>query len=245
MIFGKLWAALRAQINKVANMFWEADPIAQMRYEYDRSVEQLKEGREGLELYRALVEKVTRQVKTNESHVAKLEAQAKAYLKAGDRETAAKFAMELEKARSEMNQNLEQLKMHEGSYDNNLKKIKHAGKRLAEVRNKIDSQEAELKMSEAEAEVAKLAESFNFNVSTDFGQLEEVIQRKVDKNRAAVRVSADMSNEGVASIEAEQRMESQMADDALRRLEAEMGIRTPETVQAAPAEKQLGPAQTN
>lgn len=245
MIFGKLWAALRAQINKVANMFWEADPIAQMRYEYDRSVEQLKEGREGLELYRALVEKVTRQVKTNEAHVAKLEAQAKAYLKAGDRETAAKFAMELEKARGEMNQNLEQLKMHEGSYENNLKKIKHAGKRLADVRNKIDSQEAELKMSEAEAEVAKLAESFDFNVSTDFGQLEEVIQRKVDKNRAAVRVSADMSNEGVASIEAEQRMESQMADDALRRLEAEMGIRTPETVQAAPAEKQLGPAQSN
>jgi len=245
MIFGKLWAALRAQINKIANMFWEADPIAQMRYEYDRSVEQLKEGREGLELYRALVEKVTRQVKTNGAHVAKLEAQAKAYLKAGDRETAAKFAMELEKARGEMNQNLEQLKMHEGSYDNNLKKIKHAGKRLAEVRNKIDSQEAELKMSEAEAEVAKLAESFDFNVSTDFGQLEEVIQRKVDKNRAAVRVSADMSNEGVASIEAEQRMESQMADDALRRLETEMGIRTPETVQAAPAEKQLGPAQTN
>ncbi len=245
MIFGKLWAALRAQINKVANMFWEADPIAQMRYEYDHSVEQLKEGREGLELYRALVEKVNRQVKANEAHVSKLEAQAKAYLKAGDRETAAKFAMELEKARGELNQNLEQLKMHEGSYDNNLKKIKHAGKRLADVRNKIDSQEAELKMSEAEAEVAKLAESFNFNVSTDFGQLEEVIQRKVDKNRAAVRVSADMSNEGVASIEAEQRMESQMADDALRRLEAEMGIRTPETVQSAPAEKQLGPAQTN
>ena len=164
MIFGKLWAALRAQINKVANMFWEADPIAQMRYEYDRSVEQLKEGREGLELYRALVEKVTRQVKANEAHVSKLEAQAKAYLKAGDRETAAKFAMELEKARGELNQNLEQLKMHEGSYDNNLKKIKHAGKRLADVRNKIDSQEAELKLSEAEAEVAKLAESFDFNV---------------------------------------------------------------------------------
>jgi phage shock protein A len=245
MIFGKLWAALRAQINKVANMFWEADPIAQMRYEYDRSVEQLKEGREGLELYRALVEKVTRQVKANEAHVAKLEAQAKAYLKAGDRETAAKFAIELEKARGELNQNLEQLKMHEGSYDNNLKKIKHAGKRLADVRNKIDSQEAELKMSEAEAEVAKLAEQFNFNVSTDFGQLEEVIQRKVDKNRAAVRVSADMSTEGIAGIEAEQRMESQMADDALKRLEVEMGIRTPETVQTAPAEKQLGPAQTN
>ena len=100
-------------------------------------------------------------------------------------------------------------------------------------------------MSEAEAEVAKLAEQFNFNVTTDFGQLEDVMQKKIDLNRAAVRVSADMSQEGIASIEAEERMEGQMAEDALKRMEVEMGIRTPETSQSAPAEKQLGPAQTN
>ena len=161
MIFGKMWAAFRAQLNKLANVFFEADPVAQMRYEYDRSVEQLKEGRGGLEMYRALVEKVTRQVKTNEAHVAKLEAQTKAYLKAGDRETAAKFALELEKGRTELKQNQEQLAMHETSYENNLKKIQNAMKKLGDVRNRIDKQEADLKMSEAEAEVAKLAEQFN------------------------------------------------------------------------------------
>ena len=62
MIFHKFWSAFVAQINKVANIFWEADPVAQMRYEYDRAVEQLKEGRTGLEQYRGLVERVTRQV---------------------------------------------------------------------------------------------------------------------------------------------------------------------------------------
>ena len=36
-----------AQINKVANLFWEADPIAQMQYEHDSALEQLKEGRKG------------------------------------------------------------------------------------------------------------------------------------------------------------------------------------------------------
>ena len=35
MIVGKLWRAFRAQINKIANFFWTADPIAQMQYEYD------------------------------------------------------------------------------------------------------------------------------------------------------------------------------------------------------------------
>ena len=48
--------------------------MAQMRYEYDRAVEQLKEGRGGLEQYRGLVERVTRQAQTNRGHVQKLEA---------------------------------------------------------------------------------------------------------------------------------------------------------------------------
>jgi phage shock protein A len=246
MIFGKIFAAIRAQFNKVANLFWSADPIAMMRYEYDRSVAEMQDGRKGLELYRALVEKVTRQVREQEAHMAKLEAQAKAYLKAGDRETASKFALEMEKLRKDVEENRGQLKMHEQAYDNNLRKIQHATKKLAEVRQRIDRQEAELKMSEAEAEVAKLAEQFNFNVTTDFGQVESVLQDRIDKNRAKVRVAADMSNRGMVEIEAEQQMEQQMAEDALSRLEASMGIRTPETLPpVAPAQKTLGPAQEN
>ena len=62
MIVQKFWSAFMAQINKIANVFWEADPIAQMQYEYDRAVDELKEGRTGLEQYRGLVERVTRQV---------------------------------------------------------------------------------------------------------------------------------------------------------------------------------------
>ena len=109
MIVQKFWSAFMAQINKVANLFWESDPIAQMQYEYDRAVEQLKEGRTGLEQYRGLVERVTRQVSANRSHVQKLEAETKAYLKAGDRATASKFALELQKAKAELAANDQQL----------------------------------------------------------------------------------------------------------------------------------------
>ena len=245
MIFQKFFSAMRAQLNKLANFFWEADPIAQMQYEYDKSVEELKSGRVGLEQYRGLVERVSRQVKEGERHIAQLEAQAKAYLKAGDRATAAKFALEMEKGRNDLKANQEQLAMHEASYNNNLQKIQHATKKLGEVRAKIQKYDAEIKMSEAEAEVAKLSESFNFNVTTDFGQLEQVVQERIDKNRGAVRVAADLSSRGVAEIEAEQNMEKFMAEDALKRMEMDMGIITPETAQPAPAQKELGPAQSN
>jgi phage shock protein A len=245
VILGKFWSAFRAQINKVANIFWEADPIAQMQYEYDSSVEQLKDGRQGLETYRALVERVSRQVASGRDHVQKLEAQTKAYLKAGERDAAAKFALELQKAKKDLAANEQQLAMHEESYGNNLKKIQHATKKLGDVRDKIQKYDAELKMSSAEAEVAALAQSFNMDVTTDFGQIEQVIQGKIDKNRAKTRVAADLSQEGIESIQAEEKMEKAMAEDALTQFETELGLRSPETTKLADATKELGPAVTD
>jgi phage shock protein A len=242
VIVHKFWAAFLAQINKVANLFWEADPVAQMRYEYDRAVEQLKEGRIGLEQYRGLVERVTRQVAANKSQVQRLEAETKAYLKAGDRQTAAKFALELQKAREEMTANEQQLQMHETAYGNNLKKIQHANEKLIELRDKIQKYDAELKMSSAEAEIAKLSETFDMNLTTDFGEIESVIQQKIDQNRGKVRVAADLSEKGIAEIKAEERMRGQLAEQALQNFEVELGMRSPETTPIAQTSKDLGPA---
>jgi phage shock protein A len=242
MILGKFWGAFRAQLNKLANLFWTADPIAQMQYEYDLAVEQLKEGRKGLELYAGFVEKVTRQVTTGEQHHRSLEAKVKSYLKAGDRETAARFALEMERAKKDLEANREQLKMHQDAYNNALLKIQHANKKLAEVRDKIQRYDADLKMSAAEAEVAKLAESFEMNVTTDFGELETVIQQKIDNNRGKAKVASDLSARGIDEIKAEQRMEEQQAEDALSRFEVELGIRTPESTPVAETAKDLGPA---
>ncbi len=242
MILHKFWSAFVAQINKVANLFWEADPIAQMRYEYDQAVAQLKEGRVGLEQYRGLVERVTRQVAANRSHVQRLEAETKAYLRAGDRTTAAKFALELQKAKSELTANEGQLQLHETAYGNSLKKIQHANEKLIELREKITKYDAELKMSSAEAEIAKLSETFDINLTTDFGEIEAVIQQRIDQNRGAVRVAADLSNRGIAEIQAEERMEAVLADQALNDFEVELGLKSPETTPVSQTAKDLGPA---
>jgi phage shock protein A len=242
MILGKLWASLRAQVNKLANFFWTMDPIAQMQYEYDNAVAQLQEGRKGLEQYRALVERVTRQVQNEQKHVSNLESKVKAYLQAGDRETAAKFALEMQKAKTGLAENESQLKMHEEAYNNNLTKVKHASGTLAKIREKIAKYDAELKMSKAEAELAKLATDFNFDVTTDFGQIEQVIQDKIGLNRAKSRVAADLSSEGVVDIKREQAAEQVMADQALRQFEVEMGLVVPETASVPEMTKELGPA---
>lgn len=243
MIFGKLWRAMTAQLNKVANLFWQADPIAQMQYEYDLAVDQLKTGREGLEQYRALVERVGRQVAGNQTQVTQLSAKVQAYLQAGDRDSAARYALELQKAKQDLEENNKQLKLHEESYNNNVTKVKHASGKLAQIREKIAKYDAELKMSRAEAELAKLSQDFNFDVTTDFGQIEQVIQEKISLNRAKVRVAADLSGEGIVDIQREQAMQKAMADQALRDFEIQMGLVAPETAKVSEEQKELGPAQ--
>ena len=59
--------------------------------------------------------------------------------------------------------------MHETAYQNNLLKIQKANKDIVKVRDKIRQYDAELKMSAAEAEIAQISESFDMNMTTDFG----------------------------------------------------------------------------
>jgi phage shock protein A len=238
---GKIWNAIRAQFNKMANWFWSRDPIAQMQLEYDKAVAQMKEGRKGLEQYRGLVERVNRQVVSGEKRIQQLTAKIKAYLKSGDRATAGQLAIQLQQTQQELAENQEQLKMHEEAYQNNVEKIKHATKKLGKVREKIKKYEAELKMSQAEAELARLSQAFNFDVTTDFGELEQLIQEKIDLNRATVRVAADLSGEGVEEIKAEKAMEESLAEDLLNEFEVAMGIKTPETAAIRATTKALGP----
>jgi len=242
MILGKIWKAIAAQFNKLANAIRGVDPIAEMQYEYDRSVEQLKEGREGLAQYRALVERVLRQVDGQRKQVSMHEAKIKAYLQAGDRETAARLALELKRARDELAENEKQLAMHEQAYQNNLLKIQHAVGKLDDVKHKISKYDAELKMSRAESEMAQLATQFNFQVTGDFGQAEQIIQDQIDRNRARVRVAADMSGQGLEEIQRDIVVEKTMGEDALREFEKEQGLATPETTKSVPVTKELGPA---
>jgi len=242
MIMGKFFKAFRAQLNKIANIFFESDPIAVMQLEVDSATDRLKEGRKGLEMYRGLVETVARQVAAGKSNISQLEAQIKSHLKAGNREMAGQLAIQLQKAQTELSNNENQLQMHEQAYQNNLLKIQKANKDIVKVREKIQQYHAELKMSAAEAEIAQISESFDMNVTTDFGEVESMIQRKIDTNRGRARVASDMSSRGIEVIKAEEAAEKAMAEDLLSKYEVQLGLKSPETTPVADTVKSLGPA---
>ena len=151
------------------------------------------------------------------------------------------MAVQLQEAQHDLAENREQLGIHEKSYNNNLEKIKHSSRDLAKVQEKIKKYESELKMSKAEAEIARLSQTFNFDLTTDFGQLEQIIHEKIDLNRGAVRVAADLSEQGVEEIRAEKAMEEAVAEDLLTQFEVDMGLKTPETAEIKPDVEKLGP----
>ena len=98
----KLRIFIQAQINQLINFFWTRNPIAQMQLEYDRSVNQLKIGRKGLEDYRGLVERVSRPVFHLEQKEQSLTVKIKAYLKMDDRKTAGQLAIQLRETQQEL-----------------------------------------------------------------------------------------------------------------------------------------------
>ena len=99
-------------------------------------------------------------------------------------------------------------------------------------------------MSRAEAELSELATTFNFDVTTDLGQIESILQDGIDTNRAKARVAADLSSEGLAEIQQEEAAESVLAESALKEFEMDLGLITPSTAAVAESAKNLGPAQT-
>jgi len=80
------------------------------------------------------------------------------------------------------------------------------------------------------------------NLTTDFGEIEGVIQQRIDQNRGKVRVAADLSSKGIAEIQAEERMRGVLAEQALTDFEVELGLKSPETTPISQTAKDLGPA---
>ena len=225
MIFGKVWASFRPRSTSSPISSGRPTRSPRCSTSTTMAVAQLKDGREGLEQYRALVERVGRQVATDKASTSEPGSQDQGLSCSRRPRTAPPSSpWNCRRPSKTWPRTKAQLKMHEEAYNNNLTKIKHASGKLAEVREKIQKYDAELKMSRAEAEMAKLAQDFNFDVTTDFGQIEQVIQDKIGLNRAKVRVAADLSGEGVDDIK--QRAGDGEGDGATRRcndFEVQMG----------------------
>lgn len=245
---GKIFTAISAFFNKIANALWEADPHAILQLEVDRATEQIQVARQGLERYRGLVERVNMQVAAEKQNVQRLEGQIRSHLQAGNREVAGQLAIQLQQVKQDLANNEQQLAMHTEAYNNNLLKLQQGQKDIAALRQKASRLKAELQMAKAEAEIARVAEAVSEssmpNFSTKIGQATELMQEQIAKHRGEARVAADMSSRGVEEIKAQQAAEAAMGENLLRQFEVELGLVNAESAPQSAPQKTLGPTQT-
>jgi phage shock protein A len=207
-----------------------------------QATERLKEGRQGLTMYQALVLKVRQQVEEGRRRIARLTAEIKAHLKVPNEEVAAQLALELSQVKQDLVANEEQLKLHEQAYENNLLKMKAALKDIEKARTELEKRKAALKMERALAEVAEAAGALNaqFDVSTDFGRIMGKLDDQINQSRARSKVASDLSGEGVEKIKARQEADKAMARELLEQFKVEEGLVSPSSARAA--EKTVGPS---
>ncbi|MEO8563249.1 MAG: hypothetical protein ABI601_14290 [bacterium] len=247
MIIGKFATAFRAFLNGIANALWARDPVAIMQLKIDEATAEVHGAREGVEQYAGLVEGIKRIVVQLTAQSSQLEAQVKAHLKAGNRERAGQLVLQLQKIKDQLVSKEGELKIHNEALQNNLLKLKSANENIIALRQRAQQYSAELKMSRAEAEMAKVSEALQGslvgNYTTGFGEAEALVKSEIDKNRGRAHVAAQMSATGVEEIKAEEAAQRAMADDLLSQFEQDLGLRSPETTEVSePTTKDLGPS---
>lgn len=221
---GRLLTAISAQFGKLFKWAWGLDPIAVYQAEVDRSADEIQQAGEGLEQYRGLVSRLQRQVANGEKEELRLTTKVKALLSENNEDRAAEEALHLKKTQAELVENKSQLQSYENAYQDNLKKVRYANEKIKGAKEKAEKLQADLRLSKAEAETAKLAQRFNINanLTSGLGEIEDEIQRQIDNNRAKGQVIRDLSQDGLDQIEEDEKLQKAEAKQLLIQFKQEM-----------------------
>lgn len=246
-LLGRIGGLWRAFLNVFVSGLEDKYVIELAESQLEQAVDRLKDGRQGLTTYQALVYKVQQQVDDGTRRITRLTGEIKAQLKAGNESMAGQLALELSQVKQDLATNQEQLGVHQQAYENNLLKMKTALKDIEKARTELQKRKAALQMERALAEVSEAASALNtkFDVTTDFSRIMGRLDDQIHQAKARSKVASDLSGEGVEQIKAREAAEQAMARDLLEQFKIEEGLATPSAASASPApEKTLGPDRT-
>ena len=116
--------------------------------------------------------------------------------------------------------NREQLAKHMEIYENFARQVELGQAKVAEARLKAARLGLALEQSKREKEMAKFANDFSFDprgFNDGLARAEELINRKIDANRAVGEVAADMSKQTLLDADADETERQAAAAEILER----------------------------
>ncbi len=206
-LFARIKALWFALLNQSVTEMEEKHVIALAEAKLQQATEKLKDARQGLVSYQAMVLKVQHQVDTEKARMVSLTGQIKSHLSAGQEEMAGELALQLSQVKSDVVANEEQLEQHRQAYENNLLKMKAALKDIEGARKELEKKKAALQMEKALAEVSETAGALNtkFDVTTDIGSILTRVDDQNPQSAGAIQGRLRPERSGGRSAEGEGR----------------------------------------
>jgi len=221
------------------------NPEALLEVEQENLRKQIGQYNQGLASHAGLCERLIAQVKQLESEQRDLRAKTTANLRAGNRDTAAQYALRLQTIERELDENRAQLEQAEKTYKDLVRARDVA---ITAARTKIESLKSginDLKMKRALAELTEMASGMITNIGSSgetLDRLHAIVEEERSKAAGRVRVARDtMDTSGVMVKEAEQKA---LADQALADFAAKEGIPLDIAASAEPASSETTPTKS-
>src|SRR5499427_4200106 len=224
------------------------NPEALLEVEQENLRKQIGQYNQGLASHAGLCERLIAQVRQLENEQRDLRAKTAANLRAGNRETAAQYALRLQTIERELDENRTQMEQAEKTYKDLVKARDLA---IMAARNKIESLKSgitDLKMKRAMAELTEMASGMITSIGSSgetLDRLHNIVEEERQKAAGRARVARDtLDTSGVMVKDAEQKA---LADQALADFAAKEGIPLDIAASADPkaaesTAKSMGPA---
>lgn len=219
----RTWQALGAQINKMSRFIWRADPIAIYQTEVDKAAEEVQRASEELAEYKGIISRLERDVSNDMKEIENIKQIIKSLLQDGDEKKATNYVVDLQRTQNRLNKNIAILEEKKSGYDAHLRKIKFANQKIREKRERVNELQSNLRISKADAEVAKLNQEFKVKTSSldNLDEIEEEIQRQIDTNQAKGQIIHDLGDDGLADMVEMEKIDKQKAQLMLEQFKQE------------------------
>jgi len=252
-MFRRLANLFRGFLSLFISGLEKANPKALIEAEKENLRQQIARFNDNLANHAAFVERLMRQIKTQEKQEQDLAAKTAAHLKLGHRAVAGQYALQLKQLTVQLEENRAQLGQAEETYK---KLVKARDVSVREAQQKIETLKrmiSEAEMLEAQAELQEMAQGMITSIGGSgdtLARVEEYLTERRDKAAGRARVAASsVDSSQVELMEAEQQA---LGDQALAEFASAYGLEMPAAeasagAESAPAEtappvKDMGPA---
>jgi phage shock protein A len=201
------------------------NPEALLEVEKENLRRQIANYNQGLAAHAGLCERLMSQVRKLENDERDLRAKTSAHLKAGNRDTAAQYALRLQTVTRELTENRTQLEQAETTYKELIKardvSIRAAQDKIASLKAGLD----DLKIKRATAELNEMAAGLISNIGGSgdtLNRLQDMVEE--ERQRAAGRARVSRDSLAFNEIHVKEGEQKALADQALADFAAREGI---------------------